>query len=73
MGLLGCLASFERLIEKLMEGIDNVIVHIDNLSIHSQTFEQHRATFDFVMNRLYENNIKINLRECFFATQRLAI
>jgi hypothetical protein len=37
MGYIGCPASFERLIEKLMEKIDNVIVHIDILLIHSQT------------------------------------
>jgi hypothetical protein len=40
MGLLGCPASFQRLMEKLMDGIDNVIVYIDNLLTHSKTHEQ---------------------------------
>jgi hypothetical protein len=35
MGLQGCPASFLRLVEKLMYGIDNVIVYIDDLLIHS--------------------------------------
>jgi hypothetical protein len=37
MGLLGCPASFQRLMEATMEGIDKVIVYIDDLLIHSKT------------------------------------
>ena len=40
MGLLGCPASFQRLMEKLMDKIKNVIVYIDDLLIHSQTHEK---------------------------------
>ena len=66
MGLLGCPDSFQRLMEKLMEGIDNVIVYIDDLLIHSQTHEQHLASLKMVMTRLEENNMKVNLSKCFF-------
>jgi hypothetical protein len=37
MGFLGGLASFQRLMEKLMDKISNVIMYIDALRIHSQT------------------------------------
>ncbi len=41
MGLLGCPASFQRMMKKFMRGIPNVIVYIDNLLIHSKTHEEH--------------------------------
>ncbi len=66
MGLLGCPASFQRLMEKLMDGIDNVIVYIDDLLIHSKNHEHHLQILDKVMSRLEENNMKINLAKCFF-------
>jgi hypothetical protein len=51
MGLLGCPASFQRLMEKLFDGIDNFIVYIDDLLIHSKS---------------HENNMKINVAKYFF-------
>jgi hypothetical protein len=58
MGLLGCSASFQRLMAKSMEKIDNIILYIDDLLICSQMHELHLATIDVVM--------KINLSKCFF-------
>jgi hypothetical protein len=66
MRLLGCPASFQRLMEKLKDGIDNVIVYIDDLLIHSKTHEHHLQILDVVMSRLAENNMKINVTKCFF-------
>jgi hypothetical protein len=51
MGVLGCPASFQRLMEKLMDVIDNVIVYIDDLLIHSKTNEHHLQILDIVMRR----------------------
>jgi hypothetical protein len=72
MGLLGCPASCQRLIEKLMDGIDNVIVYIDNLLIHSRTHEHHLQILDKVMTRLSENNMKINVAQCFFVSTEVS-
>ncbi len=66
MGLLGCPASFQRLMEKLMDKIENVIVYIDDLLIHSKTHDHHLVILDIVMTRLAENNMKINIAKCFF-------
>jgi hypothetical protein len=66
LGLLGCPASFQRLMEKLMDGIDNVIVYIDDLLIHSKSHEHHLQILDNVMTCLSENNMKINVAKCFF-------
>ena len=34
MGLLGCLASFQRMMEAIMKGLEGIIVYIDNLLVH---------------------------------------
>jgi hypothetical protein len=47
--------------EKLMDGIDNVIVYTDDLLIHSKTYEHHLQILDIVMTKLSENNLKINV------------
>jgi hypothetical protein len=64
MGLLGCPASFQRLMETVVNGISNVIVYIDNLLVHSTTHEEHLITLNQVLEQLIQHNIKINLQKC---------
>jgi hypothetical protein len=66
MGLLGCPAGFQCLMEKLMDNISNVIVYIDYLLVHSQSHEPHLMSLEPVMQRLEENNMTINLSKYFF-------
>jgi hypothetical protein len=42
MGLLGCPASFQRLVELAMRGLVNVIVYIDNLLVSSKNHAEHQ-------------------------------
>jgi len=66
MGLLGCPASFQRMMEKFMRGIPNVIVYIDNLLIHSKNDKDHLVYLEQVLQRLQENHMKLNIEMCFF-------
>jgi hypothetical protein len=50
MGLLGCPASFQRLVEMAMKGLINVIVYIDDLLLHSKTHTEHREQLDLLFN-----------------------
>jgi hypothetical protein len=63
MGLLGCPASFQRLMELIMKGIPNVLVYIDDILIHSKTHEEHRHVQTQVFKRL-----KLRLEKCHFTT-----
>jgi hypothetical protein len=45
MGLLGCPASFQRLMEDVLRNISNVIVYIDDLLVHTQTHEGFETSF----------------------------
>jgi hypothetical protein len=41
MGLLGCPASFQRLVELALAGLTNNIVYIDELLVHSKSHTEH--------------------------------
>jgi len=72
MGLLGSPASFQRLVEKALEGIPNVIVYIDDLVIHTKTHEEHLQILLKVFMRLFKHNLKINLKKCVFGSQEVS-
>ena len=72
MGLLGCPASFQRLMETVVNGLANVIVYIDDLLIHSATHQEHITALDKVLQRLVQHNIKINLQKCFFGSKEVS-
>ena len=62
MGLLGCPASFQRLMEKVLLGVKNCIVYIDDLLNHSNTHDAHLNTLDEVFRRLAYNQ-QISVRQ----------
>jgi hypothetical protein len=72
MGLLGCPASFQRLMETVLNGISNVIVHIDDLLVHSATHEEHLATLSQVLKCLFQDKIKTNLQKCIFGSKEVS-
>ena len=41
MGLLGCPASFQWLMETVLRNINNVLVYIDDVLLHTATHEEH--------------------------------
>ena len=72
MGLLGCPASFQRMMEKFMRDIPNVIVYIDDLLIHSKTHEEQLEYLEKVLIRLQENHMKLNIEKCFFGNTEVS-
>jgi hypothetical protein len=49
MGLLGCPASFQHLMETVIHGLANVIVYMDDLLVHSATHPEHITALDKVL------------------------
>ena len=72
MGLLGCPSSFQRLMETVVHGLQNIIVYIDNLLVHSSTHSEHLALLDQLLEWLVQHNVKINLSKCFFRSKNVA-
>ena len=73
MGLLGCPASFQRLMEGVLRNIANVIVYIDDLLVHTQNHEDHLKVLDQVLDRLQTNNLKITWTSVFSAIKKCPI
>ncbi len=69
MGLLGCPASFQCLMEGILCNIANVIVYIDDLLVHTKTHEEHLQVLDQVLDWLQTHNLIINLDKCFFGNK----
>ena len=72
MGLLGCPASFQRLVEAVVRGIRNIIVYIDDLLVHSQNHHEHLEQLDALFKRLKSHNLKANLKKCVFGSDNVS-
>jgi hypothetical protein len=72
MGLLGCLTSFQRLVETVLRTIKNVIVYIDDLLVVTATHEDNVVVLEKVFERLHSNQLKINLEKCLFGNQEVS-
>ncbi len=72
MGLLGCPASFQRLMEGVLRDIPNVLVYIDDLLVHTDTHEKHLQVLDQVLAQLHKNHLKINLEKCVFGNKEVS-
>ena len=55
-------ATFQRLIDKIMEGLDFVFVYLDDILISSVDEEEHRHHLRDVFNRLHLAGLTINMR-----------
>jgi hypothetical protein len=72
MGLLGCPASLQRLMEGVLRNIPNVLVCIDDLLVHTDTHEKHLQVLDQVLSKLHKNHLKINLEKCVFGNKEVS-
>jgi hypothetical protein len=54
--------------EKVLQGIQNVLVYIDDLLLHSGHHPEHLKLLDEVLFRLVHNWIKMNLKKCIFGS-----
>ena len=48
-GLLGCSALFQRLMEKVLDRIQNIIVYIDKAIVRMASHEHHLQVLEFIL------------------------
>ena len=72
MGLLGCPASFQRLMEAVCKGLDNILVYIDDLLVHTDTHDRQLEILDQLFKRLVQHGIKVNLDKCVFGNKNVS-
>jgi hypothetical protein len=71
MGLLGCPASFQLLIEVAMNGLENVLVYIDDLVVHTSSHKLHREILQQLVHQLRKTGLKVNLSKCKFGSTKV--
>jgi hypothetical protein len=73
IGLLGCPARFQRLVELAMGGLINVIIYMDDLVLHSKNHaeQQEQLEFfsaDYEIQVLKQTSANVNLDQTMKAT-----
>ena len=61
MGLQGSPASFARLMDHIMRGIDGVLTYIDDVLIHSKGPEEHLRVLEEALLRMRKFGLKLNV------------
>ena len=72
-GLCNAPSTFERLMEKVLQGLlwKFCFVYLDDILIASPTFAQHLMHLEAVFGRLRRAGLKLKLRKCDFLKQEL--
>jgi hypothetical protein len=58
--------------EKVMDGVQNVLIYIDDVIIHTQDHPMHYKTLELTLQRLNRHGLKINLDKCVFGNKEVA-
>ena len=70
-GLCNAGATFQRVIEKVIENLKNTSAYIDDLLTISKLFEEHLEHLRALFERLREVNIKVKTSKCKIACDNL--
>jgi hypothetical protein len=63
-GLTGAPASFTRLMNIVLGGLDFCLVYLDDIIVHSSTFEEHLQQLEKVLCQLEAANLKLKPSKC---------
>ena len=57
-------ATFNRMMQKLLEGVDHVHSYIDDICIHTETWEEHLKVLRKVLERIRDAGLTIKPSKC---------
>ncbi|KAG0440919.1 Retrovirus-related Pol polyprotein from transposon 17.6 [Dictyocoela muelleri] len=64
---------FQKIMNNILENINNIFVYIDDIIIYSKSREEHYEIISKVLDRLREYNVKINFEKSKFFVNELKI
>ena len=72
-GLCNAPATFQRTMDKVLEGIKEkfVLVYLDDVIIYSKTFTEHIQHLIEVLDRIRRANLRLKAEKCYFAATEL--
>ena len=65
-GMCNAPATFQRLVNNVLQGVPCCNAYLDDLIVHSRTWEEHLATLTKVFARLAQASLTLNLAKCEF-------
>ena len=72
-GLCNAPSIFQRLMELVLAGLrwDICLAYLDDIVVFGHTFEKHLQRLRIVLSRLWDANLKLNLKKCQFSFNRV--
>ena len=72
MGLAGSGSTFSKLMDIVLENINNVLNYIDDILTHSKTHTEQLQALEKVFIRLRRFGLKINPQKCLFGLSKVS-
>jgi hypothetical protein len=66
-GLKNASATFQRVMNEILEGLDFAKVYVDDILVSSPDYETHLHHLDIVFTRLADANMRVKTKKCSFA------
>ncbi|XP_068215486.1 uncharacterized protein [Palaemon carinicauda] len=71
-GLKNAACTFQRLMNRIICGLDGVEIYIDDLVVHSNDWETHVRRLKWVFEVLLEAGLVVNLKKCEFGKAKVS-
>jgi hypothetical protein len=74
MGLCNGVATFQRLMEYILAGLNwqTCLIYIDDIIVFADSFESHLARLSQVLDRIAEQGLKVSPKKCFLFQRRVS-
>ncbi len=66
-GMRNAPATFQRLMQKVLSGVQNCEAYLDDVVVYSNCWEDHMKTLNTIFTRLADASLTLNLAKCEFA------
>ena len=66
IGLASAAQSFQRLLNHILDGMDNVFCYVDDIMAYTETEEEHIKVVEELFRRLQNAGLSISLDKCKF-------
>jgi transposase InsO family protein len=71
-GLAPATAQFQKIMEIVLDGLDNVICYVDDICVFTKgSMEDHAAAVNAVLQRLNDFHLRLNLQKCHFGFKKI--